>query len=421
MYSKKHVIERADGTQRKLHGYKHAARPDGTRDYSPGAIADLPAKVDLRPSMTAVENQGQLNSCVANAVAGAYEYLAKRHLGDGSYDVSRLFVYYNARKRAGVENEDEGSVIADAIETLKENGACSEPTWPYEEELVAEEPAGEAYDEAARFLVESSEMVPTELDAWKHALAEGYPIVFGCLLFNSFDSGRRGKIPMPTSRESGREEHGGHAMLCVGYSDPDRVFIVRNSWGPEWGDKGYCYMPYDYLMDDTYNGGDSWIIRRLDNFDPDASTWSNDDDSLLATLQEGLVALSDEDYTALLDAMGDHPLEMRLGLILLNAAGADGEISEEELAGIGEYLGRVLQTLGVDVRVDRLLKNCLQHLDDQALLDESVQLLGEHLPADVLASLTNDALALAGAGGLSEEEASFAYGLAEAWQLGVEN
>src|SRR5262245_15791820 len=243
-YSKKHVIERADGTTRKLHGYKYAARPDGAKDYEPGKIESLPAKVDLRPQMTDVENQGQLNSCVANAVAGAYEYLAKRHLGDASYDVSRLFVYYNARKREGAEQEDEGSMISDAVDSLKESGACSENTWPYDEQAVSEEPAPEAYDEASRFLVESSEMVPTDLDAWKHALAEGYPIIFGCLLFNSFDAQRKGKIPMPSAREAGREEHGGHAMLCVGYSDPDRVFIVRNSWGPDWGDKGYCYMPY---------------------------------------------------------------------------------------------------------------------------------------------------------------------------------
>jgi C1A family cysteine protease len=46
-------------------------------------------------------------------------------------------------------------------------------------------------------------------------------------------------------------------MLCVGYSDPDRVFIVRNSWGSDWGDKGYCYIPYDYLMSEKYNDGDS--------------------------------------------------------------------------------------------------------------------------------------------------------------------
>ena len=103
MFGSNHVIERADGTSRNLSGYRYAARPEGARDYQSSTFgADrLPAKVDLRTLMSNVENQGQLNSCVANAVAGAYEYLAKRHLGDDSYDVSRLFVYYNARAKSG--------------------------------------------------------------------------------------------------------------------------------------------------------------------------------------------------------------------------------------------------------------------------------------------------------------------------------
>lgn len=120
-------------------------------------------------------------------------------------------MYFNARARSGLEQEDGGSQISDAIDSLKEQGACAEQTWPYEKNLVNEQPADEAYDEASSFLVESSELVPTDLYAWKHALAEGYPIVFGCLLYNSFDSGPRGKIPMPTPKELGRAEHGGQA------------------------------------------------------------------------------------------------------------------------------------------------------------------------------------------------------------------
>jgi hypothetical protein len=417
-FASNHVIERADGRQRKLCGYKYAGRPDGARDYATDDFAQeqLPGKVDLRTFMSDVENQGQLNSCVANAVAGAYEYLAKRHLGEDSYDVSRLFLYYNARARSGLHNEDSGSMISDAIDSLKEQGACSEQTWPYDEPIVNEQPADDAYAEAAGFVVQSSELVPTDLYAWKHALAEGYPIVFGCLLFDSFDAGRKGKIPMPTPNEQGREEHGGHAMLCVGYSDKDRVFIVRNSWGTEWGDRGYCYMPYDYLMSPTFNSGDSWIIRRLDNFDPNAA-WSASDDGVLLGLDEGLALLGDDEYGALLDAMGDYPLEQRLGLIMLNVSGADGEIAEEELANIGEYLARILYMLGIDARIDHLLRNCLQLLEDEELLNESVALLGAHLPPEILASITNDAMQLAAGDGLSEEEGNFAMSLAQVWQI----
>jgi hypothetical protein len=411
------VIRRADGTERRLLGYRYKGRPEGASDYRSGKLDDaqLPPKVDLRSFLSEVEDQGAVNSCVANAVAGAYEYLAKRHLEGDAYDVSRLFVYYNARARAGIESEDDGSVIADAIDSLKEQGACAEGTWPYDANLVNEAPSDDAYGEASAFLVESSELVPTDLQVWKHALAEGYPIIFGTLLFDSFDAGRKGRIPMPTPKEQTRAEHGGHAMLCVGYSDPDRVFIVRNSWGNGWGDQGYCYMPYDYLMNPELNSGDSWIIKRLDNFDP-AAAWASDEESVLTTLECGLADLTDEEYGALLDAMGDSPLELRLAQILLMVAGADGEISEPELARVGEYLAGVLGMLGVDARVEPLLRRALELLDDETLLNESMALLSDYLPREVLASIANDALELAAADGLSQDEESFALELASAWQ-----
>ena len=69
-------------------------------------------------------------------------------------------------------------------------------------------------------------------------------------------------------------------MLCVGYSDPDRVFIVRNSWGRSWGDRGYCYIPYDYLLSDRYNHGDSWTIRQMTILEEDEETWEDDEDSI---------------------------------------------------------------------------------------------------------------------------------------------
>jgi hypothetical protein len=62
-------------------------------------------------------------------------------------------------------------------------------------------------------------------------------------------------------------------MLCVGYSDKDRMFIVRNSWGPAWGDQGYCYIPYDYVMHSDYNGHDSWIIKAVNDLDFSAGVW----------------------------------------------------------------------------------------------------------------------------------------------------
>ena len=252
-------FERPDGSRRAVSGYRYAAPRSDAKRYAASTSRGkaLPPKVDLRSFMTPVEDQGRLSSCVANAVAGAYEYLVKRHRGDDAYDVSRLFVYYNAREKSGDEKDDGGSVIAHAIDSLRSEGACSEQTWPYDPNRVNQKPNGQAYDEASQFLVEDMQLVPTTLDGWKGALADGYPIVFGVSLYDSFDKQKKkGLVPVPSPTESSRASHGGHSMLCVGYSDPDQVFIVRNSWGASWGDKGYCYIPYAYLMNQKFNSGD---------------------------------------------------------------------------------------------------------------------------------------------------------------------
>jgi C1A family cysteine protease len=91
-------------------------------------------------------------------------------------------------------------------------------------------------------------------------LASGYPFVFGFTVYESFESNavaQTGDMPMP---KSGEKVVGGHAVLAVGFDNEDRVFIVRNSWGDGWGDAGYFYIPYAYLLDDNL-ADDLWTIR----------------------------------------------------------------------------------------------------------------------------------------------------------------
>jgi hypothetical protein len=417
-----YTFTQADGSDRVVHGYKYAPPPAGHKRYTLGSAraASLPAKVDLRSAMTDVEDQKNTNSCAANATAGAYEYLIKRHMGDEAYDVSRLFIYYNARAVVDPENiEDEGSVLHNVIGSLKENGACSEQTWPFEPESVNEAPSEDAYEEAKGFLIEETELVPTELEAWKGALAAGHPIIFGMKLFDSFDKQKKaGLVPMPTEAEGGRQSHGGHAMLCVGYSDPDEVFIVRNSWGPGWGDKGYCYIPYRYLMNPDFNFGDSWIIKQIEVLPPDESTWSEDEESVLEDVSGVLAGMSDDEFQVLLHKMGKVPLEVRLALLFLHAAGADGEITDEEGQSIVAHITPVLEQLGSRTSPEKLLRNTLRHLEDAALLEHTVDVLGGAFSPEVLASIAGELQAIAGADGeVSEDEQAFVDGVIARWQV----
>ena len=411
---------RADGSALPVRGYRYKAPPAAARRFTSAhaGVSKLPAKVDLRPQMTAVEDQGQTNSCAANATAGAYEYLVKRHFGEEAYDVSRMFIYYNARKLEADTVEDQGTALSDVISGLREHGACSEETWPFDPENVNTEPGEEAYDEASQFLIEDTEIVPVDLTAWKTAIAAGNPIIFGIQLYDSFDRQRRpGLVPMPTSKEASRSSHGAHAMLCVGYSDPDEMFIVRNSWGPSWGDKGYCYIPYRYMMDERHNLGDSWILKRIEMPPHDDSTWSDDEESVLEDVSTTLANMSDEDYQSLLEAMGDIHFETRLALLFLAAAGSDGEISEDELEMVAEHLAPVLEQTGGNSNVRGVLRHAMRLADDQNTIEESIDLLGEHLPQETLASIASELEEIAGADGVSNEEAEFVDAVIERWQI----
>lgn len=417
-------LERADGERREVKGYKKGNK-GVAKKYAASRFQSnqLPPKVDLRSKFTDIEEQGDTNSCTANAVAGAYEYILKRHLKDDAYDVSRLFVYYNAREldESTDDIEDEGTTLELAVKSLGEYGVCSEDTWPFDEDKVNEEPSEEAYEEAGKFLIEEYAVVPTDLFSWKHCLAEGYPIVFGLSLFQSFDKHRTpGLVPEPTPKEEARESQGSHAMVCVGYSDKDQVFIVRNSWGNEWGDDGYCYIPYKYMMNEKYNDGDSWYIRRVDELALEEALWG-EDSSVTGDYETELGEMSDEDYQEMLEAMGDVPLETRIALVIYNAASWDGEVSDEELDEISTYLESTFESLGSELSAKKVLRTCRKWESDEKkmeqLLDESIELLGQHLSSEMLATIASDAEEIIGTDDLADEEQAFLDWLTEEWQV----
>ena len=273
------LTDRTTGQKIKFGGFQPAngKKPPKSQKYSSDRFQaeQLPPRVDFRPYMTAVENQSALSSCVANSMAGAYEYLAKRANGDAG-DVSRLFIYYNARAYED-SKEDAGCMIVSAIQVLQEHGACSEATWAYDEAQVNVQPHDAAYEEARNFLVEEAQEIECDLTAMKSCLAEGFPFALGLKLFHSFDKAQKhGIVPVPDPSEQGRAEHGWHAMLCVGYSDQSQAFIVRNSWGEEWGEKGYCYVPYSYMTNPEVCQ-ELWAVRAVSDLDFSQGVWVEDD------------------------------------------------------------------------------------------------------------------------------------------------
>jgi C1A family cysteine protease len=222
-------------------------------------VATLPAKVDLRPQCPPVYDQGQLGSCTANSIGGGFEFtLIKEKKPD--FMPSRLFIYYNERVIEGTVKSDSGAQIRDGIKTIANQGVCPETEWPYIIAKFAAKPPAKAYKDALKNQAVSYSRLAQSLNQFKGCLASGYPFVFGITVYESFESpevAKTGNVPMPKSNE---RSLGGHAILAVGYDDSAQRFIIRNSWGPGWGQKGYFTLPYAYLLDSDLSS-DFWTIR----------------------------------------------------------------------------------------------------------------------------------------------------------------
>ena len=240
-------------------------RPD-YRDKLYSAIAappkKLPPKVDLREGCSKVEDQGQLGSCTANALVGNLEFLRKK-AGHRITNLSRLFIYYNEREMEGTINDDAGAMIRDGVKSLVKLGVCSESKWPYNIARFTEKPSPSCYKQAADHQVTSYHRI-ISLQQMRQCLAEGYPFVFGFSVYEAFESeevASTGKLDLP---KRGEKQLGGHAVMAVGYDDSAKRVLVRNSWGRNWGIKGYFTMPYDYVSDDNL-AEDFWTIRVYEN------------------------------------------------------------------------------------------------------------------------------------------------------------
>ncbi len=220
----------------------------------------LPKVVDLRDQCPPVYDQGDLGSCTANAIAGALEFDELRAGLAQPWIPSRLFIYYNERAIEGSEDSDSGAQLRDGIKVIVREGVCSETEWPYDISRFATKPPAACYKDAAKDRVSSYMRVAQSLLQIKACLADGFPCIFGFSVFDSMESDivkRDGIVPMPEPTDS---LLGGHAVACVGYDDRHQYFLFRNSWGEGWGDKGYGYLPYTYVLDPGL-AADFWTIR----------------------------------------------------------------------------------------------------------------------------------------------------------------
>jgi C1A family cysteine protease len=233
---------------------------DHLQSLEPERLLPQSVRLDLDPAMPPVYDQLRLGSCTANALACAMQFdLRKQGLND--FMPSRLFIYYNERVLERTTEEDAGAEIRDGAKTLHRMGVCSEQTWPYDVDAFTTQPPLVSYVQARDTKSVGYGRVPRR--ALLASLADGIGFTVGFTVYDSFRNvGDNGVMPLP-----GGDVLGGHAVFVCGYEtlydvDGRLYFRVRNSWGPDWGDAGYFWMPEHYLHD-TRLSQDFWAIRTV--------------------------------------------------------------------------------------------------------------------------------------------------------------
>lgn len=226
--------------------------PPDERDYA--ALAPSRDELDALPAFfqagyqDPIYSQGGEGSCVGQATAGALGHFERITPNRGTpYGRRRSArdAYEGAREIEPVTGE--GAYIRAALEWARKQGICTEADWPYVERSAGAPRPGAAASRATCKVARYERLLDDER-AVKLALFRGQMVVVRIETCDGFNDAR----PDGTVSRSGRRG-GGHAVVLVGWDDTRKAFRLRNSWGAGWGDRGYCWLPYDYGLTEAWS------------------------------------------------------------------------------------------------------------------------------------------------------------------------
>jgi C1A family cysteine protease len=210
------------------------------------------------------------------------EYFERRAFGR-HIDASRLFLYKATRNLLHLTG-DTGAYLRSTMQALVLFGLPPEEYWQYKLADYDNEPTAfcysfaQAYQAVTYYRLDPIGTNTADLLARiKTNLAAGLPSMFGFTVYQSYAqaAGNGGQFPWPTPTE---RVVGGHAVDAVGYDDGLKIrntnhggvettgaLLIRNSWGARWGDRGYGWLPYEYVLKEQ--AVDWWSILKTEWID----------------------------------------------------------------------------------------------------------------------------------------------------------
>lgn len=232
--------------------YNLKPQKEDTRDYIyEPQLLEVPSThflSDVQMISCPILDQGSLGSCVSNATYALFYILSKRKIS-----LSRLQLYMTNRaidKSSLIE--DSGATIRGCMKAVSKYGLTNEKIWYYNILNFDKLPPSDAFRNLYKLNKFVYTFIKQDLKSIKEVLASGKPIVIGIIIYSSFESTNATNYGIISIPDINNETLlGGHAVLLVGYDDKTKVFKFQNSWGKGWGDKGYGYVPYDYVLDNN--------------------------------------------------------------------------------------------------------------------------------------------------------------------------
>lgn len=255
-------------------------QPD-IRDYSYASMAKAPvdpanlpprAEVPKFKGVVPVYDQGNLGSCVGNAISLLMSYVR------GVVPRSRLQIYYEARRMIGLELEDSGCYIRDGMKVISTLGAGREIWWPYDESKFTVDPLEKVDRDGLKRKIFNYYRLSSG-DEFRQCIASGFPFVIGFSVYTRFLGTRTASTGIVNWPLRDERFQGGHAILVYGYEDdfantewakrsglppeliPKSAYICRNSWGQDWGNQGDFAISTEYL-EHPWLADDAWTCRR---------------------------------------------------------------------------------------------------------------------------------------------------------------
>ena len=206
------------------------------------AVAVPPPTFTVSP-LPPILNQGDIGSCVANSFA----YNVSKQSKSG-VNLSRLFLYAVSRSIDNTPlNQDDGTTIRTTCQAISNYGVCQETVYPYVPAGFFTLPSLAAFNGSKKLNKFTYLFVSQDLASIKNALQTyNTPVILGINVYSSFMNSVNGIIPVPNMKTE--TCLGGHCITMVGYNDTTQMFTFANSWGTAWGAKGYCYIPYSYIL-----------------------------------------------------------------------------------------------------------------------------------------------------------------------------